>query len=273
MECDAAGRLKQFYLADGQIKIRLTNSAGVDQVVADNVLVIGPSSGGGGGGSVDPTTILATGDMKIVYGTGSLAGFVRANGRTIGSATSGATERANADTQALFEYLWNTDPNLAVSGGRGANAAADWAANKTITLPDARNALIAGLGDMGNTDRGLFAGVAFTRGNSTTLGSTLGAGTTTLTPNLIPNITSFGNPNIVVNAPSGRLVSVSASVSGFFASAGSGFFVPQGTGIWEGVTTLSGFNSIGVSSTNTGGPSTTIPNVAPTILMTIYIKL
>jgi len=60
------------------------------------------------------------------YGTGVRSGFVRANGRTIGSATSGATERANADAQALFEYLWNTDANLAVSTGRGASSNADW---------------------------------------------------------------------------------------------------------------------------------------------------
>src|SRR5262245_54263323 len=59
---DAAGRIPAFYLADGEIKFRLTNSAGVTQLTADNVLVIGPSSGGsGGGGSVDPTTIMQTG--------------------------------------------------------------------------------------------------------------------------------------------------------------------------------------------------------------------
>jgi hypothetical protein len=51
------------------------------------------------------------GDLKVRYGTGVLSGFVRCNARTIGSATSGGTERQNADTQALFEYLWNTDAN------------------------------------------------------------------------------------------------------------------------------------------------------------------
>ena len=47
---DSAGRVPQLYFADGAIKIRLTNSAGVVQVAADNILVIGASSGGGGGG-------------------------------------------------------------------------------------------------------------------------------------------------------------------------------------------------------------------------------
>ncbi|MCK1465713.1 hypothetical protein IVB34_47370 [Bradyrhizobium sp. 2] len=107
------------FLADGTIKVRLTDRNGVTQVVADNIQVVGPSGGGGGGGTVDPTTILATGDVKVAYGTGILSGFVRANGRTIGSATSGATERANSDVQALFVYLWAADANLSVSGGRG----------------------------------------------------------------------------------------------------------------------------------------------------------
>jgi hypothetical protein len=67
--CDAAGRLPQMFLADGTIKVRLTDRNGVTQVVADNIQVIGASSGGGGGGTVDPTTILATGDIKVAYGT------------------------------------------------------------------------------------------------------------------------------------------------------------------------------------------------------------
>jgi hypothetical protein len=143
--CDSAGRLPQFFLADGQIKVRLADANGVNQTLPgggpsglDNILVIGPSGGGGGGGTIDPTTILTTGDLKVTYGTGVITGFVRANGRTMGSVTSGATERANADCQSLFQYLWGADTNLAVSTGRGASAAADWAANKTIALPDWR---------------------------------------------------------------------------------------------------------------------------------------
>src|SRR6185295_18945732 len=86
------------------------------------------------------------------YGIGSLNGFVRANGSTIGSAFSGAIERANADCQALFEYLWNADTSLLVSGGRGANSLADWNGNKTITLPDMRGRVLAGMDTMGNAN-------------------------------------------------------------------------------------------------------------------------
>ncbi len=149
--CNASGRLPQFFLADGSIKIRLTKSNGEEVVTADGILVVGASSGGGGGSPVDATTVLATGDIKIRYSTGALSGFVRMNGRTIGSATSGATERANADTQALFEYLWATDSTLAVSGGRGATANADWLANKTLTPADMRGRLIGGMDGMGNS--------------------------------------------------------------------------------------------------------------------------
>jgi microcystin-dependent protein len=166
----ADGRVPFFYLADGNIKIRLTDDSGVTIVAADSILVIGPSAGGGGGGSVDPTTVYQTGDIKHRYGTGTHTGWVRANGRTIGSAPSGATERANADTQALFEYLWTADPILVVSTGRGASANADWVANKTIALPDFRGRVLAGNDDMGNV-----AANRITPGGSLITGTALGA--------------------------------------------------------------------------------------------------
>lgn len=74
------------------------------------------------------------------------SGWVLANGTTIGNAASAATQRANADTVNLFTLLWNSWANAQapVSGGRGANAAADFAANKTITLPDASGRVVAG---------------------------------------------------------------------------------------------------------------------------------
>src|SRR6266403_4503101 len=75
---DASGRVPAFFLADGSIKIRLTSAAGVTQLVADGVLVIGPSGGGGGGSIVDPTSVLQTGAIMPFYGTGVRSGFVRA---------------------------------------------------------------------------------------------------------------------------------------------------------------------------------------------------
>ena len=74
------------------------------------------------------------------YGIAPPPGFVMADGRTIGDAATGATNRANADCLTLFTLLWGitADGHCPLPGGRGASAAADWAAHKAITLPDHR---------------------------------------------------------------------------------------------------------------------------------------
>jgi hypothetical protein len=72
------------------------------------------------------------------------AGWVLERGNSIGDGSSGATERANADTVNLFTLLWaNTNYGLQNSSGttvsRGANAAADYAAHCRLVLPDMTN--------------------------------------------------------------------------------------------------------------------------------------
>lgn len=72
--------------------------------------------------------------------------WLKCNSQTIGSAASGATARANADVQELYEVLWtdwdNTVLPIQTSAGaatvRGASAAADFAANKRMPLPEIR---------------------------------------------------------------------------------------------------------------------------------------
>jgi len=91
--------------------------------------------------------------------TGSTAptGYVLASGGTIGSGTSGSTERANADTVTLFTLLWNSFSNTELviqdaAGSpttRGGSAAADFSANKRLPTPDLRGRVIAGKDDMG----------------------------------------------------------------------------------------------------------------------------
>jgi len=269
---DSAGRIPQLFFADGQIKVRLTNSAGVNQLTADNILVIGASSGGGGGGSVDATTVLATGDIKTRYGTGALSGFVRLNGRTIGSATSGASERANADTQALFEYLWTTDANLTVSTGRGASANADWVANKTIALPDMRGKVMAGLDDMGASSAGTFAGLVFLSGDATTIGSSLGAATRTLAQSQLPNVTlTHSSSNVSVSSTVSNVVTgtILATQNGAGAAINA---IVNGT---AGANTLSstGTSSGVTSSINGGVAQVALPTIQTTILITTYAKL
>jgi microcystin-dependent protein len=112
-----------------------------------------------------------TGSVFDYVGTAAPTGYVLLSGRTIGSASSGATERANSDTQTLYELLWNsmTNTEAPVSGGRGASGAADFAANKTITLPDARGRVIVGKDNMGGTTAS-----RITSGGSGITGTTLG---------------------------------------------------------------------------------------------------
>jgi hypothetical protein len=266
---DSAGRIPQLFCADGSIKIRLTNSAGVTQLVADGLLVVGPSGGGGGGSSVDPTTILATGDFKLVYNTGVLSGFVRCNGRTIGSATSGATERANADTSALFSFLWNADPNLSVSGGRGVSAAADFAANKTITLPDCRGRGIAGLDDMGNSAASRLTSTWF-GSDATVLGAANGKEKSALSSlTQLPQFTPSGTNSVpIINGGTTELVYPNGSGFGVVQS-GSGATVPNPgsfTALSLSAPIFTG-NPVGQASPNS------FASVGPTIVMTIYIKL
>ena len=73
---------------------------------------------------------------------------------TIGSASSGALN-VGTDYEALFTLLWGngwTDANLPIltSAGaastRGASAAADWAANKRLTLPNLQGIFVRGSG-------------------------------------------------------------------------------------------------------------------------------
>lgn len=142
-----------FFVADGTYHVRLIDQYGVQIFDYPQIPSIGASSSGGGGTPVDPTTVFQTGDPLWLPRSGIRAGWVRMNARTIGSSTSGATERANADCQNLFLELWNDYPDAKcpVLGGRGVNAAADWGANKQITIPDMRGKGPFGLDGMGNT--------------------------------------------------------------------------------------------------------------------------
>jgi len=84
------------------------------------------------------------------YDTVAPAGWVEARSdNTIGSAASGAT-RANADTADLYAKVWAVTSNvITTSTGaattRGASAAADFAANKRLALPELRSTFIRAL--------------------------------------------------------------------------------------------------------------------------------
>jgi len=273
---DAAGRIPQFFVADGFIKFRLVDKNGVQQRAQDGVLVIGPSSGGGGGGTVDPTTLIQTGMLSVFYGTGPVAGFVRANARTIGNAGSGATERANADTQALWIFLYTADINLAVSGGRTGNALNDYNASKQLTLPDWRGRTISGLDDMGNVAAGRLT-TSYWGGNGIVLGQSGGAESNLLDLTRVP-----AHDHDVFAEDTGHFHNVTnMNAGGVFGSSGGGtpFFFQAGTFPAGNTDTKSA--NITIGSTLHGNDKKTaqrgggLPhaNMPPSMLATIYLKL
>lgn len=276
--CDQSGRVPMFWLADGLIHVRLIDASGNTQVDT-TMQVLGPSSGGGGGGgTVDPTTIAATGDMKWRLDKDPQIGWVRLNSLTIGNATSGATERANADTQNLFVYIWTkfSQPSgnviCPVVGGIGASALADYNASKQITLEDARGHSLFALDDMGNSPAGEFSGVTFNVGSSTTGGSRAGTNSTTLLPTQLPSITSSATNSIsvsgtttvsgtvnvsgTVTVTSGRNIpSTSGSISSEPAPATGANWVPHSGALndWSAINSMSGSNAMSGANTLSGG--------------------
>jgi len=114
--------------------------------------------------------VLSTGDIKFRATTEFLSGWVKLNGLTVGNAVSGATQRANADTQAAFIYLWTNCPNphCPVLGGRGGSGLADFNANKQISVPDWRGRTGVGVDDMGNSAAGRLAASNVTSGGGDT---------------------------------------------------------------------------------------------------------
>jgi hypothetical protein len=94
------------------------------------------------------TNGFTTGDVKLTLKTTADSTWVLMDDGTIGSATSGATTRANADTADLYTLIWTNilDQWAPVTGGRGASAAADFAANKPLALPKTLGRALAGYG-------------------------------------------------------------------------------------------------------------------------------
>ncbi|MFZ5667972.1 MAG: hypothetical protein ACOY4K_00610 [Pseudomonadota bacterium] len=114
---------------------------------------------------VQTITTALTGMIAAFLAASAPTGWVKANGGTIGSASSGATTRANADCSALFAMIWALDATefpITDSGGgastRGASAAADFSANKRLPLPDMRAEFLRGYDDSRGEDSGRVLG-------------------------------------------------------------------------------------------------------------------
>jgi microcystin-dependent protein len=190
-----------------------------------------------------------TGDVKLTLKTVADPGWVLMNDGTLGNAASGATTRAAADTEALFTLLWNNTTNVdcPVSGGRGASAAADFAANKTIALPRALGRALAVYGSgAGLTSRSLAQ--ALGSENASVVSHTHTA--TVIDPGHSHNIDVYGNAGpflqIDTQGVSGDPVAISPTRSAT-------------TGI-----------SVNIS---TAGVSGSQANMQPTVFLNVMIKL
>lgn len=139
--------------------------------------------------------ITPTGMVSPFAGSTAPSGWLLASGKTIGNGSSGGTARANADTSDLFVLLWNgfTNTELVIqdSAGsnttRGASAAADFAANKRMPLPDLRGRVIAGLDNMDSVGAASRLTSSYFGADATVLGKAGGSESHTLTTVQIPS--------------------------------------------------------------------------------------
>ena len=213
------------------------------------------------------------------------AGFLFCDGDTLGNASSNATARANADTVDLFNKLWavgDTYATLVINDSAGspstygASAAADYAANKAIALPDLRERVSAGWDNKGNV----------TRLATTVVGDSIGAvGGIEAFTILQTHLPALNFSNSLTAASHTHTVSVTGSTSislpiinGTTPIGGTLTTLVTGgtTGAFAGTCTASGTTaasgSLAVSGTvSSGGGDTALPIAQPTFICTKLI--
>lgn len=262
---NASGAFPPIFIEPGDYRLRIETADGVTLWDVDGISAPVVTTTSDGSGDVNAKLLKQTGEYGFFHATGAVAGYVRANGRTIGNGASGATERANDDCEALFEFLWAQDATLTVSGGRGVSAATDWAAGKTITLPSAQSRALIGMSAMGGADVGLIGASAIDDGETAdTLGATLGAATHTLTVAQMPTHNHSGT-----TSTDGSHVH-----AGFYGSQSSGSYNTSGSQVsgYANSTSSAGAHSHSYETTSAGSGASH-NNMQPSLIVGIYIKL
>lgn len=207
---------------------------------------------------VDTVTaaFFSTGDMKPTLKTVADTGWVMFDDGTIGSAGSGSSSRANADTQSLFTLLFNNvlDANCQIftSGGAGTtraaqtNAATAWAANCRMSLPRVLGRAMGGAGSgLGLTTRALAAPA--------------GQETVTLTAGQLPANIPYTDPTHVHNEDAANV------------KLGSGSSVIGSGGTATGVGGTTQAAGVGITINPGGGGAHTI--VQPIVFINWMVKL
>lgn len=216
---------------------------------------------------ISGTSVFSTGDIKLTLKTTADTGWVMMDDKSIGSAASAATGRANSDTSDLYALIWTnvSDTYAPVSSGRGASAAADFAANKTLTLPKTLGRALAVAG----------AGSGLT---SRALGLTTGVETHQLVAAELPAHThSF---SATTGAESGHTHSAGSYASpvgstGGVDQGGSGApnYGATGTAI-TGTSGASSGHTHSVSGTSgSSGSDTAHQNMQPSVFLNVMVKL
>lgn len=202
-----------------------------------------------------------TGDVKPTFKVTADSGWVMMNDGSIGDASSSATTRANADCEALFLLLWTNiiDTWAPVSGGRGASAAADWAAHKRLILPKALGRALAVSG----------AGTSLT---SRALGETLGA--ESVFADLAAHIHASGSLVAASDGDHTHTVPGGGDSGGAGIGTSAAKLLSEGDASIVATTSSDGAHTHTISgSTASAGTSAGHANMQPSTFLNVMVKL
>ena len=213
------------------------------------------------------------GSMKLLQNYDVPSNWLYANGATIGNPASNATARANNDTGLLYGSLWDTNLSLPIytSAGvlttRGVSAAADFAANKALALPDYRARMVLGkdsMGAAGPSSRVTLAGSGI---DAESLGAT---GGNQYLQSHTHGVIDPGHTHGVTDP--GHAHTLGAAVGSETPSTGGGnvkgYTISDTGGATTGITVNSA--TTGITTNNAGSGSS--QNMPPTMTTNIIIK-
>lgn len=251
----------QWYQAGGAITFDPTFAGAIggypEGAILDSAVVLGKkwlslvdnntTNPDAGGANWVQTGGLLTGLPIPSLSSSPLPQCVLANSLTVGNASSNATSRANADTVFIFNFCWalpaSSCPIFTSTGAsatRGANPAADFAANMQIATPNMKGLSVIGADTMGGSASTFLTGVPVTIGNATIPGSIVGENLHQLVTGELPTVTPAGtiaNGAITINNQGNVLTAGSAFSSGSvvgLANVGSALTASQAASLFTG---------------------------------------